>query len=377
MKSNYRPLGDYIKLVDERNVDGKIERLLGINITKNFMPSVANVSETDLTKYKVITKGQFACNIMHVGRDERLPIALYDENEDAIVSPAYKVFIVKNIREMLPEYLMVIFQRSEFDRFTWFVCDSSIRGGLEWDRFCEIEIPVPDIEEQKKYVAMYRGLINNQQCYEQSLDDLTLICDSFLEALVTSNKPKRLGSYIRQCDEKNGNLAVDNLLGISVEKKFIVSKANKNGLSLTGYKIVKPKQFSYVTVTSRNGDKISIAILEGEKGIVSSTYIVFEVIDEKVLMPEFLFLWFKRPEFDRYARFHSFGSARETFDWKEMCNVRLPIPDIEIQKSIVAMHHALETRKRINEDLKDTIKPLCPILVKGVENILVTSSGVK
>lgn len=377
MKSNYRPLGDYIKLVDERNEDGKIERLLGINITKNFMPSVANVSETDLSKYKVIRKGHFACNIMHVGRDERLPIALYVENEDAIVSPAYKVFVVKDRSEILPEYLMIIFQRSEFDRFTWFVCDSSIRGGLEWDRFCEIEIPVPDIEEQMKYVAMYRGLINNQQCYEQSLDDLMLICDSFLEALVATNKPKLLSDYIRQCDERNGNLAVDNLLGISVEKKFIVSKANKNGLSLTGYKIVKPKQFAYVTVTSRNGDKISIAILEGEKGIVSSTYVVFEVIDEDVLIPEFLFLWFKRVEFDRYARFHSWGSARETFDWDEMCHVKLPIPDIEIQKSIVAMHHTLETRKKINLSLKDMIKPLCPILVKGVENTLATSSGEK
>jgi len=374
MKSNYERLGDHIQLVDVRNKDLAINRLLGINIKKEFMPSVANVSGTDLSKYKVIQKGQFACNVMHVGRDERIPISLYTEDTPAIISPAYLIFEVDD-EKLFPEFLMMKFFRPEFDRYAWFICDSSIRGGLEWYRFCDIQIPMPDVEEQRKYVAIYKALQKNQQSYEQSLDDLQLICDSFMEALKKSEKHKPLGDYICQSDERNRDLSNNNLRAISVNKKFMASKSDKEKLNLSGYKIIKPRQFGYVTVTSRNGEKISIAILEDTPCIVSSTYVVFEVIDTEVLLPEFLFLWFKRSEFDRYARFNSWGSARETFGWDDMCNVTLPIPEnIEVQKSIVAIHHTLETRKRLNIELKNKIEQLCPVLMRGVVNDLAATN---
>jgi len=365
MKSDYKRLGDYIQLVDVRNKDLAVTRLLGININKEFMPSVANVSSTDLSRYKVISKGVFACNVMHVGRDERIPIAFYTDDEPAIISPAYLMFTIVG-DELLPEFLMMHLQRPEFDRYAGYICDSSIRGGLEWERFCDIEIPIPDIEEQRKYVALYKALQKNQQAYEKSLDDLQLICDSFLETLINSEPHKRLGNYIYQSDERNGHLKNDNLKAISVEKKFMASKSDKDKLNLARYKLIHPRQFGYVTVTSRNGNKISIAILEDTDCIVSSTYCVFGVTDNTVLLPEYLFLWFKRAEFDRYARFHSWGSARETFDWANMCHVNLPIPSIEIQESIVAIHHTLETRKRLNNRLKTQIQNLCPILMRGV-----------
>lgn len=367
MKSNYKRLGDYIQLVDVRNRDNAISenRLLGININKQFMPSVANVSGTDLSRYKVIRKGLFACNVMHVGRDERIPISFYTDDEPAIISPAYLMFELKN-GDILPEFLMMHFMRPEFDRYAGYICDSSIRGGLEWDRFCDVEIPIPDITEQQKYVALYKALQKNQQAYEKTLDDLQLICDSFMEAMKESHPYKTLGDYIQQPEERNHDLANNNLRAISVDKKFMASKSNKEKLNLSGYKVIKPRQFGYVTVTSRNGEKISIALLEGKPCIVSSTYCVFEVIDKTVLLPEYLFLWFKRPEFDRYSRFHSWGSARETFDWPDMCNVKLPIPPLEVQESIVAIHHTLETRKRLNNELKKQIENLCPILMRGV-----------
>ncbi len=365
MKSNYERLGDHIQLVDVRNKDLAINRLLGINIKKEFMPSVANVSGTDLSRYKVIQKGQFACNVMHVGRDERIPISLYTEDTPAIISPAYFVFAVNNDK-LLPEFLMMKFFRPEFDRYAWFICDSSIRGGLEWVRFCDIQIPMPDIEEQRKYVAIYKALKKNQQSYEQSLNDLHLICESFMDALKKSEKHKPLGNYISQSDERNRDLSITFLRGISTSKKLIESKANMTGVSLSGYKIVRTGQFVYTSDTSRRGDKMALSMNEGEPCIVSSIYTVFEVKDEVDLLPEFLFLWFKRSEFDRYARFHSWGSARETFDWDEMCNVKLPIPDIEAQKSIVAIHHTLENRKRLNNELKNKIEQLCPILMRGV-----------
>lgn len=366
MKSNYKPIGDYIQLVNIRNEDMAITNLLGINITKNFMPSVANVAKENLPRYKVIKKGQFAYSAMQVGRDKTIRIALYTEDEPAIISPAYSVIEVIDENKLLPEYMMMWFQRSESDRYGWFISDSSVRASLDWDRFKDIEIPFPSIEEQRKYVAVYKGLLANQKCYESSFDDLQLICDTYIENLIQTEEPKILGEYIQQSDERNTDLETDNLLGISVDKIFIPTRSNKGRLDLSKYKIVRERQFGYVSVTSRNGEKISIAILEGETGLVSGTYTVFEVIDANVLLPEYLFLFFRRTEFDRYARFHSWGSARETFDWDAMCHVKLPIPSIEVQKAIVTIYHTLETRKTINKQLKDSIKPLCPVLMRGV-----------
>jgi len=365
-KSRFRRLGDYIQKVNNRNKDLAVSNLLGVNIFKNFMPSVANQSGLDLSKYKVIQKGQFATNLMHVNRDEVLPVALYTDDESALVSPAYITFEVIDESELLPEFLMMEFQRPEFDRKAWTYCDSSVRGGLEWDRLCDMEILDINIDEQRKYVALYKGLLTNQKVYENSLADLQLICDTYIEDLIKKEPLKRLGEYIEQSDERNTDLETDNLLGISVNKIFIPTKSNKSRLDLSKYKIVRPRQFGYVSVTSRNGEKISIAILEGEPGLVSSTYTVFKVKDIQELLPEYLYLYFQRTEFDRYARFNSWGSARETFDWADMCDVKLPIPSIEKQEAIVTIYHTLETRKRINEQLKESIKPLCPVLMKGV-----------
>lgn len=371
MKSTIKRIGDFISVVDERNNNTEIKRLLGINIFKKFIPTVANQTGLDLSNYKVIRKGRFACNIMHVGRDEKLPISLYPDQEPAIVSPAYITFEVNDSNEILSEYLMTIFQRQEFDRFVWFVSDSSVRGGLDWDRFCDIQIPIPvDFVDQKRFVVIYNSLVKNQQCYNKSIPDLQIICNSFLDSLIKTEELKLLGDYIIQSEEINTNNEITNLLGISVEKKFFPSKIKQDGINLKTYKIIRRRQFGYVSVTSRNGEKISIALLEESDGIVSSTYIVFDVIDKTTLMPEYLYLWFKRPEFDRYARFYSWGSARETFDWDQMCKVKLPIPDIKIQESIVAVHHALESRKRINERLNNMVTSICPVLIKGVVDSL-------
>lgn len=168
---------------------------------------------------------------------------------------------------------------------------------------------------------------------------------------------KRLGDYIRQVDVRNRDLAVDNLLGLSISKQFIPSIANTIGTDMANYKIVKPRQFGYVPVTSRNGDKITVALYEGhEPCIISQAYIVFEVQDTKDLLPEYLMMWFRRPEFDRYARFKSHGSAREVFEWEEMCEVMLPVPSIEEQRKIVAGYQAVVRRIENNRRLIATLE---------------------
>jgi len=163
---------------------------------------------------------------------------------------------------------------------------------------------------------------------------------------------KRLGDYIREVNVRNRDLKVTNLLGVSISKEFMPSIANTIGTDMSTYKIVERGQFAYGPVTSRNGDKVSIALLDGyDDAIISQAYTVFEVIDHEQLLPEYLMMWFRRPEFDRYARFHSHGSAREIFDWDELCDVMLPIPSITRQREIVVEYETLTNRIRLNNQM--------------------------
>ena len=167
---------------------------------------------------------------------------------------------------------------------------------------------------------------------------------------------KILGNYIRLVDERNKNLAVTKLLGVSISKKFIPSIANIVGTDLSNYKIVRTGQFAYGPVTSRNGEKISIAYLDEEDCIISSSYTVFEVENKEELDPEYLMLWFSRPEFDRYARYKSHGSVREIFDWNELCMVELPVPDIEKQRKIVKAYNTITDRIDLKQKINDNLE---------------------
>ena len=364
---SYKRIGDYIQLVSNRNKDLTVTNLLGVNISKNFMPSVANVSGVDLSKYKVIKKGQFATNIMHVDRDGVLPVALYQDELSAIVSPAYMTFELIDENVLLPEFLMMEFQRPEFDRRAWTYCDSSVRGGLEWGRFCEILIPIPNIEEQRKFVALYNGLLTNQKTYENSLADLKLICNSSMDKLKHIYNYQPLSKLVQLVDSRNKNKQILNLLGINVDKVFMPSKANVGETDLSKYKIVQKEQFAYSAMQVGRDETVRVVLYSfDEPAIISPAYLVFEVIDKTVVLPEFLMLWFYRPEFNRYGWFLSDSSVRASLEWERFKEIRIPIPDIKVQEAIVTIYHTLQTRKRINEQLKNTIKPLCPVLMKGV-----------
>lgn len=175
---------------------------------------------------------------------------------------------------------------------------------------------------------------------------------------------KKLGQFIQQVSIKNSDLRVDNLLGVSITKEFIKSIANTIGTDMTTYKIVKKNQFTYGSITSRNGDKISIALLQEDEAIVSTSYTVFEIIDTNELLPEYLMMWFRRPEFDRYARYMSHGSTREAFGWEEMCDVELPIPTLEKQKEIIKEYHTITDRIKLNESLNQKLEDTAQSIYK-------------
>ena len=260
------------------------------------------------------------------------------------------------------------FCRAEFDRFVITNSWGSSTEFYNWQDLCDIDITLPSISQQRKYAQVYLALQNNLAAYQSKVEELKLVCDGYIDQLKVKSEKLKVGDFIEQCDERNtnGEYGIENLRGVSIEKKFIDSKADMMGVSLLPYIVVKPEYFVFVPVTSRNGEKITLAINNtDETYIVSSAYTVFCVKDKQKLLPEYLFMFFDRPEFDRYARFNSWGSAREVFTMDDMNDVEIPIPDIAVQQEIVNIHKCYIERQRIAARLKEQLNNLCPILVKG------------
>ena len=192
-KTDYKRLGDYIREVDSRNRDLAVTKLMGINIGKFFMPSVANVIGTDLSNYKVVFRNCFACNLMHVGRDEKIPIALHDTDEKIIISPAYFVFEISKPEELLPAYLMMWFRRREFDRNAWFYTDSDVRGGMSRDAFCDLKLPIPPLSRQREIVAEYETLTRRIRLNERLISTLESAAQTLYRRTFVDNiDPARL-----------------------------------------------------------------------------------------------------------------------------------------------------------------------------------------
>ena len=261
----------------------------------------------------------------------------------------------------------MLLSRSEFDRYARFNSWGSARETFDWSELYRVEIPLPSIEVQRELVDTYNGLKSLAEQNEALIPRLSAVCQAYIVDCRAKYPSVPLGKYIEQSDERNSEemYLLEDVTGISNEKSVIPTKADMKYVSLTPYKIFKPNEFCYVTVTSRNGGKISLALNNtGQAKIVSSSYVVFRSIDKSILLPEYLFLLFNRPEFDRYTRFNSWGSARETFDWNEMCRVQIPLPPIDVQQAIVDVYHCMERAKQIATTAREKLKTLCPALVQ-------------
>ena len=321
----------------------------------------AKQPDADLSLYNTYYKMDFVFN---PARMEINSIALNAEFEKAICSSLYEIFYVKDTSVVLPEYLNMFIKRDEFARHCEFIGWGSAREYCRVGDISDIDIEIPDISVQQKYVDVYNAMLANQCSYEQGLEDLKLVCDGYIENIMKTTEHSLLGPYITRHDVRNGVNGSKNVMGISVSKEFREPTSKVNRDELSNYKVVKPRQIGFVQ-TTHNEKVFAYAFNSTNEDIViSSVNEVFET-DESVLLPEFLCLFFNRTEFDRYARFHSWGSARETFTWEDLKEVKIPIPDIKTQQYIVNIYIAYQLRREINERLKAQIKDLCPILIKG------------
>lgn len=365
-------LGDLLSQSDERNTGGKygLESVRGLSVDKSFIQTKADMRGVALEPYKIVDPDSFAYVTVTSRNSNKLTLAHNDSDATYIVSSSYEVFYVRETERLDSCYLFMLINRPEFDRYARFNSWGSARETFTWDDLCDIEIDLPPIEAQRKYVAIYEAMLANQRAYEQGLDDLKLACDALVEKLMCELPHKAIGPYIEQSDARNGDGAYDanQVRGLSIGKRFIETKANLDGVGLNSYKVVPPNTLAYVPVTSRNGGKISVALNESDETYITSAInTVFRVRDDANvrLHTGYLMLFFGRSEFDRYARFNSWGSARETFDWAEMCEVAIPLPDIAVQRYAVELYRAWRSRLTINERLKAQLKDVCPVLIRG------------
>ena len=362
---NYR-LGELIQIEDERNTEGKytLDDVRGISIQKIFIGTKADMTDVSLSPYIIVRPGAFAYVPVTSRNGEKITIARNDTNDTYIVSTSYIVFSIKRTDILLPEYLFMYFSRSEFDRYARFNSWGSAREAFNWEDMCNVNIPVPPMDIQRKYVRVYEAMTENQRVYSHGLDDLRLVCDMFIEDLRRKMTCERLGDYITRHNVRNGENGTKNVKCVSTTKEFRKVGAKVDTENLANYKVCRPRQFAFVHTT--NHEKVFTYAFNNtnEDIVVSSVNDVFSV-DESIILSEYLCMWFNRPEFDRYARFHSWGSVREVFTWESLCEVKIPIPDIKIQRSIANIYTAYQTRKSISERLKAKIKSICPVLIKG------------
>lgn len=367
MKSNYDILGNHIRLIDNRNTDSVTDRVLGINIDKSFMPSVANVIGTDLSKYKLISKSKFACNPMHVGRDERLPVALYEEDEPAIVSPAYFMFEIID-RTLLDEnYLMMWFRRPEFDRICWLHTDGSVRGGITWDDICRLELPVPALEEQREIVRSYKAISERIAIKKQINDNLEATAQAYFDSLFfPAVEPDCTLADIAEVNPvrqlKKGEKA----------RCFDMATLPTNGCIPTGDEI-KPYNggvrfingdtlIARITPCLENGKAAYINLLEdGEVAFGSTEYIVFAAKD--TMPSSFYYFLIRNSHFVTFAmQFMNGSSGRQRVSGEELASFPLVKPSDENLKAFDKVGAMVLAQMKENTDEIQKLKQLQEII---------------
>ena len=370
--SNLVRLGDFIELCDERNRDAEytLDDIRGISTEKKFIATKANLDGVSLSAYKVVHTDEFAYVSDTSRRGDKIALGLNTSNKPVLISSIYTTFRSIDTKKLLPEYLYLFLSREEFDRLSRFNSWGSARETFDWSEFCRIQIPLPNIDIQQELVDTYNGLKALAEQNEALAKPLTEACQAYIVDCKKKYPEVELREYIREFNHQNNNLefVLEDVRGVSIQKKFIDTKANMDNVPLDKYKIVKDGMFAFNVNTARMGEKFAIALCKDETYLVSSIYGVFEVIDKSILLPEYLYIIFNREDFDRYVRFNSWGSARETFTYSEICEVSIPLPPPEVQQAIVDLYNCAQEAKYIAKEAREKMKNLCPALVQRAIN---------
>lgn len=366
--SKYR-LGDYIELREIINTDLSfgIESVRGVNNLKQLMPTKADLNGRDLSKFQVVHPGEFVFNHRTSRNGSKFSIALNSGTEPVICTEDYVVFRIKADAEkyLIAEWLYMFFNRDEFDRYVITNSWGSSTEFYNWEDICSVELLLPDISVQQKYVAIYKAMVANQQSYERGLEDLKLGIDAQIDVIKHTATKTPVVELLREVNTRNSDGAIKNVQGINISKQFMPSVADTNGVDLTKYKVVQKGQFAFSGMQTGRDECIRIALCDTEQPIIiSPAYTVLELKDQTIL-PEYIMLWFLRGESDRRGWFMSDSSVRTNLDLERFWEIKIPIPEEKLQIAIAELYTVYNTRKKINEQLKAQIKSICPILVRG------------
>ena len=361
-------LGEYIERSTANNHSLKYKEDLIVGVTSEGVFSLpkGNVQGVDLKPYKIVNNGDFVYN---PSRFDLGSIAYRTEGL-CIVSHLYQIFHLneKGKEKIDPMWLFIYLRRNEFKREVSFRNFGSQRPEFNFNDLSDIELPLPSIEQQRKYVDVYLALQNNLAAYQSKVEELKLVCDGYIEELRRKMPCKKIGEYIIESSTKNSDNKIKEVRSVSVTKEFKLTNAKVNKNELRNYLIVRPKEIAFVQTTG-NEKVLAFAYNDYDYPVVvSSVDKVFGSKDENTLDLQYLSLFLSRKEFDRYARFNSWGSAREVFTMDDMNDVEIPIPDISVQREIVNIHKCYIERQRIAEALKEQLKNICPVLIRGSLN---------
>ena len=359
-------IGELIELTNEKNANGLYgeDDAIGVNIDKIIMPMRGNLEKKDFSNFHLVTPRHFAYNPRG---SRKLGIGFNDTEKTFIITFNDNVFRIKETakKKILDTYLFMYLCRKEWDRYAEFISWGSSTEVFDWNIFCEEEIFLPPIQIQQKYVDVYNAMLENQKSYEHGLDDLKLSFEALLDEYKHKVEKMSIGSLLKEVDNRNMNGSIKNVQGINITKQFMPSVANTNGVDLSKYKVVNKGQFVFSGMQTGRDKCIRIALFDKvEPIIISPAYAVLEIIDADVLA-EYVMMWFLRKEVDRLGWFMSDGSIRTNLDMDRFYEIEIPVPDINGQKSIVEIYNAYNVRRDINEKLKEQIKDICPILIKG------------
>lgn len=349
-------LGDYITQRREKNNNYDVP-ILGVT-RDGFIPPKQEGADTSL--YNVFYKYDFVFN---PARMELNSIYLNVEYDKAICSSLYEIFYVNKPEELLPEYLNLFIKRNEFARFCWYDAMGSARNYFRVANMQDMRVPLPSPEKQRELVATWKGLRDMKEQNEAMAAPLMQLCQSRLQELKHTYPLTEIGPYISRIDRRNTDNRVKVVKSVSVKKEFNDTNAKVDKNNLGNYKIVEDGQISFVQTTGNEKCLCAAVNHFGYPIVVTSVNEVFET-DSNYLLVDYLHLYFRRKEFDRYARFHSWGSARETFDWEDMCRVAIPLPSIEEQQAIVNIYRCAAECKRIAEEADKLSREICPALMQ-------------
>jgi type I restriction enzyme S subunit len=360
-------LGDLIQLLDIRNADLEygFDDVRGVNNLKELMPTKADISGRDLSKFQIVHPYEFVFNHRTSRNGSKFSIAYNDTEKPVICTEDYVVFRItdeakKNI--LLARWLYMFFKRPEFDRYVITNSWGSSTEFYNWEDICEIELSLPPISIQQKYVDVYNAMLANQQSYERGLEDLNTACEALLEKYKRGVSRLALGKLISEVDVRNDAGTIESVQGVNKDKQFMPSVASSS--DILKYKIVSTGQFAVNLMHVGRDIAIPVAMNTGEPIIVSPAYTVFEVKDKEV-SPEFVLMWLSRSEIDRLAWFMSDTNVRSGMEKARFYEIEIPMPSLTEQKSLVEIFQAMDLRKRINDRLQERIKNMCPILIKG------------